>query len=177
MVVVVGGGVEGGRTAGSSGGQLASRAVGIQAHKNRRAVSACEGEGNERWYEWCGRLMGGDWERERERAAASAYHALRASTSEQRAVRLCAASGRRARAATLAAGLSAGRLDSCALMDLASSHSLPHTYLTLMLDKRNACRLVADGSHALGSGSEGDGLAVKHRHTHTSRAGPWTSWL
>jgi hypothetical protein len=116
--------VEGGRTAGSSGGQLASRAVGIQAHKNRKAVSAWDGGGNERWYEWCGRLMGGDWERERERAAASAYHALCVRPpqhTQSRAVRLCAASGRCARAATLAAGLSAGRLDSCALMDLAAS--------------------------------------------------------
>jgi hypothetical protein len=35
-------------------------------------------------------------------------------------------------------------------------------------DERDACRLVADGSHALGCGSECDGLAAKHRHTHLS---------
>ena len=45
--------VEGERTAGESGSQLASRAERIQAHRNRRATEVWEGEGNERWYRWC----------------------------------------------------------------------------------------------------------------------------
>jgi hypothetical protein len=43
-----------------------------------------------------------------------------------------------------------------------------HPLHTLLLEERDARRLVADGSHPPGSGSECDGLAAKHRHTHLS---------
>jgi len=137
-----------GRTAGESGGQLASRAVRIQAHKNRRATEAWDGLGNEWWYVWCGRLMGGeDWERERERAAASAYHdsaCVRPPPPQQRAVRLCPASGRRARATTLAARLPEQL--SCRL--LCSSLASWHYQIVPLFDSaggREACVPVRGG--------------------------------
>jgi hypothetical protein len=128
---------------------------------------------------------GEEWERERDtreqasaRARASAYHdslslSLCVRPSQQTAVRLCRASGSHARAPTLAARLSAARLDSCARGNLAAA---PISHIFDSAAGREECTSARGGrfTHSLGSGSECDGLAVKHRHTHslTRRAEP-----
>jgi hypothetical protein len=74
---------------------------------------------------------------------------------------------------TLAARLSAARLDSCARGNLAAA---PISHIFDSAAGREECTSARGGrfTHSLGSGSECDGLAVKHRHTHslTRRAEP-----
>jgi hypothetical protein len=81
---------------------------------------------------------------------------------------------------TLAARLSAARLDSCARGNLAAAPISPSclaTYLTLLVEGRNARRLVADGSHTPSAAAVNATGSLRSTGTLTPSSCPWASWL